>query len=227
VNAGARRVVWRIDVVGPNVDITAAPMSDMDTDAALLEAVRGGDERAFERLVLRYKDRIYNYVLRMVRRREPAEDLTQEVFVRVFLAARTVRRHRSFAAWLYRVANNICVDEHRRRKHEKALVGSLDAPVRTETGEVTAEVPDDTRNPERLAGKRELGRAVWDAIEELPPKMRSVVLLFDMEGLSYEEIAEAVGCPVGTVKSRLFNARAQLRERLREYVVGSSETSGQ
>jgi RNA polymerase sigma-70 factor (ECF subfamily) len=209
-----------MELTEPDANLVAIAVPIREPEMELFEAVRGGDERAFEELVYRFKDRMFNYVLRMVRHRDLAEDLTQEVFVRVYLAVRKVKSGRSLIPWMYRIANNICIDEHRRRRLEKALVTSLDEPLQTATGEVATEVADESSSPERIAKRNELSRLVLEAIDRLPPKMRSVILLFDMEGLSYEQVAEAVECPVGTVKSRLFNARLQLREQLSAYITG-------
>jgi len=212
--------------VRTDIALAAVPTGVAGTHAEpeerLVRRAQLGDAAAFEALYRTHVGRIHALCLRLAGSRPAAEDLTQEVFVRVYLAAPTLKRHASFVSWLYRIAGNICIDEHRRRKHERALVSSLDDPVRTESGEVSAEIPDDSRNPEKLVRRSELAGRVQEAIDSLPPKMRSVVLLFDMEGLSYDEIAQIVRCPVGTVKSRLFNARALLRERLAGYVAGAS-----
>ena len=211
-----------MELIEPDTNLIATSAPIREPEMALFEAVRRGDERAFEELIGCYKDRIFNYVLRMVRRRDLAEDLTQEVFVRVYLSVRTVKSGRSLIPWMYRIANNACIDEHRRRRFEKTMVTSLDEPVQTSTGEVAAEVADESSSPERIARRNELSRIVQQAIADLPPKMRSVVIMFDMEELTYEQIAEAVECPIGTVKSRLFNARMILREQLSAYVTGSA-----
>jgi RNA polymerase sigma-70 factor (ECF subfamily) len=187
-------------------------------DAGLVERARQGEVRAFETLVQRYQDRIHNYVSRLCGDPLDAQDLTQEVFVRAFGAIRRFRGSAAFQTWLYRIATNMCVDTHRRRKRTEAEAFSLDAPVETDEGQIGRQIPDPSARPEEIAQTGELQREVLEAIRALSPKLRPVVILFDIQGLTYEEVADVLGCPVGTVKSRLFNARMQLRERLRRYV---------
>jgi RNA polymerase sigma-70 factor (ECF subfamily) len=191
-------------------------------DAELIGRLKAGDLAAFDEIVARYKNRIYNYVYRLCRRREAAEDITQEVFVRLFIQAGALRPQSSFTSWLYRVAGNLCIDEHRRMQTRRAVVSrSLDQPVATETGTIGLQVPDCSGDPERELLRDELESKVEEAVDSLPDKMRVVLLLNDQEGLSYEEIAGIVKIPVGTVKSRLFNARMALKEALDGYICGS------
>jgi RNA polymerase sigma-70 factor (ECF subfamily) len=191
-------------------------------DAELIGRLKAGDLAAFDEIVARYKNRIYNYVYRLCRRREAAEDITQEVFVRLFIQAGALRPQSSFTSWLYRVAGNLCIDEHRRMQTRRAVVSrSLDQPVATETGMIDLQVPDRSGDPERELLRDELESKVEEAVDSLPDKMRVVLLLNDQEGLSYEEIAGIVKIPVGTVKSRLFNARMALKEALDGYICGS------
>lgn len=197
-------------------------------DSELVSRLQAGDASAFDEVVARYKNRIFNFVYRMCRRREAAEDITQEVFVRVFVQARAIRRDSSFASWLYRVAGNLCIDEHRKTQTRKAVVSrSLDQPLETESGSLEMEVPDVSAEPERELLRGELGRKVQDAIDSLPDKLRIALLLNDQEGLSYEEIARVLNVPVGTVKSRLFNARMALKDTLADYVLASTESEGE
>lgn len=197
-------------------------------DRELVSRVQAGDISAFDEIVARYKNRIYNFVYRMCRRREAAEDITQEVFVRVFVQARALRSDSSFASWLYRVAGNLCIDEHRRMQTHKAVVShSLDQPLETESGRLEREVPDCSAEPERELLRGELEKKVQEAIDALPDKMKLALLLNDQEGLSYEEIAQVLCIPVGTVKSRLFNARMALKEMLADYVLASTESEGE
>jgi RNA polymerase sigma-70 factor (ECF subfamily) len=188
------------------------------SDAFLVERVKErDDDRAFDEIVRRYKSRIFNYVCRMTHDSPDAEDLTQEVFVRAFQSIRSFRADAAVDTWLYRIATNLVIDRFRRSKRapqqwepwdeEEDALGSLPATDRESDPAATAQLG-------------ELRLQVRKAVGTLPPKLRGAVVLHDIEGLSYEEVAEALGCPVGTVKSRLFNGRNLLRRKLAHYVEG-------
>lgn len=189
--------------------------------ADLLRRAKEGDAEAFEQLVEPHVGRLYNYIARMIGDTADAEDLTQEVLLRVHRAIRSFRGGASFQTWLYRIATNLTVDALRRRGRERLRVSSLDEPLEAEQGELPREVADTGREPWERTQAAELSQVVQSAIESLSPKLRSVVVLFDLQGLTYEEIAQTLGLPIGTVKSRLFNARCRLRELLLPYVTGS------
>jgi len=184
----------------------------------LVERARTGDRRAFDDLARLHKDRIFNYLLRMVGDRSEAEDLAQEAFLRAFRALHRFRGGAAFPTWLYRIASNLAVDALRRRRREAARSVSLEEPIGTDEGDVSRELPDPLPDPPQRAEQAELQAEVQRAIAALSPKLREAVVMFDIQGLTYEEIAEVTGVPLGTVKSRLFNARSQLRDRLRTYV---------
>lgn len=186
----------------------------------LVAQARRGDPGAFEQLALLYKDRLYNYILRMIGDPTEAEDLAQEVFLRAFLGLPRFRGAAAFSTWLYRIASNLCVDALRRRRRDERRTYNLDAPMEAEDRELARDFPDSSPTPEQALAHTELRRNVEEAIESLSPKLREVVILFDVMGVPYEEVSQIVGCPLGTVKSRLFNARMQLREMLRPYVEG-------
>jgi RNA polymerase sigma-70 factor (ECF subfamily) len=187
--------------------------------ATLVQRARAGDVAAFEALIEPHIGRLYSYLARMVGDPFEAEDLTQEAILRAHRAIGSFRGGATFQTWLYRIGTNIAVDALRRRGRLKARVTSLDDPLQAEEGSVAREVRDPQRDPQELAEAAELTGRVQQAIAQLTPKLRAVVLLFDMQGLSYEEIAEALRLPLGTVKSRLFNARSRLKELLEPYVV--------
>jgi RNA polymerase sigma-70 factor (ECF subfamily) len=184
------------------------------------------DIAAFNEIVGRYKNKIYNYIYRMVGNSEDAEDLTQEVFVKMYVALDSFRNQSSLSTWLYRIAGNLCIDSHRKRARRESgfggTVASLDAPTNSDGGEEgpVREVADSSFEPAKMLAKVEMDAQIQEALSKLPDKMRTVVVLHDIEGLQYEEIAEVVHCPLGTVKSRLFNARAALREHLGPYMRG-------
>ena len=190
------------------------------SDASLIVRCQKADIAAFNEIVARYKGKIYNYLYRMTGNAEDAEDLTQEVFVRMYTSIGSFRAEASLSTWLFRIAGNLCVDAFRRGKRERGLVQSLDAGrAEDDAGAAeTRDVPDWSREPMTLFARKELGAQIQAALEKLPPKLRSAVVLHDIEGLAYEEIAEVERVPLGTVKSRIFNARVALRERLRPYL---------
>lgn len=189
----------------------------LDTDTNLVLRCQHDDNKAFDEIVARYKDAIFNYISRMIPGRDDVEDLTQEVFVRAFASLKSFRREANLRTWLYRIATNLCVDKYRRNGAEKRTLESLDYD--DPDGELKKlDPPDSTHDPERVCVRREIQVEVQKALAKLPDKLRATILLYDMEGMSYEDIAQAMKCPIGTVKSRLFNARMQLREILRPYL---------
>ena len=190
------------------------------SDTSLIARCQKADITAFNEIVARYKNKIYNYLYRMTGSADDAEDLTQEVFVRMYTNIGSFRAEASLSTWLFRIAGNLCVDAFRRSKRERGLVQSLDAPIsRDEEGmSVTQDVPDVSREPMRVFAQGELGEQIQAALEKLPPKLRAAVVLHDVEGLAYEEIATIEKIPLGTVKSRIFNARVALRQHLRPYL---------
>jgi RNA polymerase sigma-70 factor (ECF subfamily) len=196
-------------------------------DTTLIARCQSDDTGAFDQIVVRYKQKIFQYIYRMVGDSEEAEDLTQEVFVKTYLALPTFRSQSSLNTWLYRIAGNLCIDAHRKRVRKETATGgatiSLDEPY-SSSGDAggdsgtTREIADIASEPFAVLEKRELDGQIQMALAKLPEKMRSVVVLHDLEGLQYEEIAVIVDCPLGTVKSRLFNARIQLRDHLKSYL---------
>jgi RNA polymerase sigma-70 factor (ECF subfamily) len=176
------------------------------------------DSRRFDEIVQQHKNRIYHYICRMTHDSPDAEDLTQEVFIKAYQSLATFRQEAAVDTWLYRIATNLVIDRFRRRK--RGPLAWLAWGGGDEEGDPLAELPDPDRgsDPADVAELTELQAEVHGAIATLPPKLRSAVILHDMEGLSYEEVAAVVGCPIGTVKSRLFNGRTLLRRKLARYV---------
>lgn len=179
-----------------------------------------GDIAAFEDLVARYGQRIYALAYRMAGNEADARDLAQEALIRVWRALRTVDPAAALEGWLYRIVTNLFIDMLRRRPPVR--VDSLDAPVTTHRGEqVLREVADPRADPETAVLDRRLDADVQAALLALSPDLRAVVVLCDMEGYSYEEIAGMLQIPVGTVKSRLHRARRTLADLLRHRLEGS------
>ncbi|MBC8104887.1 MAG: sigma-70 family RNA polymerase sigma factor [Cytophagales bacterium] len=193
------------------------------SDSALVARCQKADIAAFNEIVSRYKGKIYNYLYRMTSNAEDAEDLTQEVFVRMYTNIGSFRAEASLSTWLFRIAGNLSVDAFRRGKKERGVVHSLDAPMAgggdaDEGPSATRDIADWSQAPESVLGRKELGAHIQAALQRLPPKLRSAVILHDVEGMAYEEIAQTERVPLGTVKSRIYNARVALREQLRPYL---------
>jgi RNA polymerase sigma-70 factor (ECF subfamily) len=168
---------------------------------------------AFEALVERYGRRIYALAYRMAGNDADAKDLTQEAFLRVYRNLRRIDPAANLESWLYRIVTNLYIDLLRRRP--KARIESLDAPLLTAKGdEVIREVPDPGPVPEEIIVDAQLDAEIQRALLGLSPELRMVVVLSDVEGRSYEEIAELARIPIGTVKSRLHRARRVLQARL-------------
>jgi RNA polymerase sigma-70 factor (ECF subfamily) len=188
-----------------------------DSDESLMLRYRDGDVRAFELLVTRHRKALFNFILRFVRDTAAAEDVTQETFLRLVKGADAYERQAKFTTWLYTIARNLCVDAARRGKHRKAA--SLDAPLGDEDGSASLLdlVPDSGAGVDRQAQSRELAVRLRQAIESLPDEQREIFLLREVADLQFNEIANVVGCPENTVKSRMRYALEKLREALEEY----------
>lgn len=187
---------------------------DAATEQNLVEQCRRRNLEAFGRIVDAYQSRVHGFVRRMVPDHEEALDVTQEVFVKAFQGFERFDGRSSLRTWLFRIAYNLSVDRSRRRQRQEPEV-RLDAFA----GEEEAiEVPDVRWNPEAIVIDDELRSIISDAVDGLSDKLRTVLLLHDAEDLAYEEIAEMVQIPVGTVKSRLFLARSTLQSAVRAYM---------
>ncbi|MCC9595475.1 MULTISPECIES: RNA polymerase sigma factor RpoE [unclassified Rubrivivax] len=191
-------------------------MSDADADVLLVERARRGDVRAFEMLVVKYQRRIERLIARMVRDDALVQDIAQETFIRAYRAIAQFRGESAFYTWLYRIAVNTA---------KKSLVELRRDPLVSEgslasrdDGDETSRVENelsDGATPESLLASREIASAVNAAIEALSEDLRQAITLREIEGLSYEEIADVMNCPIGTVRSRIFRAREAIATRLR------------
>ncbi len=194
--------------------LSAGNQTDHSNELAIVERCRRQDFEAFGKLVDAYQNRVFGFVRRMVTNAEEASDITQDVFVRAFQSFSRFDGRCSVRTWLFRIAYNLCVDRARknnRSPNEVSLDGSSDI-------DETYDVADERWQPDQLAIDAELAAAIEVAVSTMSEKLRSVLLLHDKEDMPYEEIAQMVGCPVGTVKSRLFLARAHLQQHLRNYL---------
>ena len=189
-------------------------MENDELEEKLLERLRARDERAFNELVKAYERRVFGLVFRMLNNRAEAEDLTQEVFVQVFKAIGTFRGESKLSTWIYRIAVNLCKNraKYLRVRHAGEQDELEEMAERLPLSQArNANVAQVARPDEAMAG-RQVEEIVRQAISEVDENFRECLILCDVEELSYEEIAEITGLPVGTVKSRIFRARAQLRE---------------
>lgn len=184
-------------------------------ETATIRAAQGGDGRAFDRLVDTHYRSVYNTTYRMLGTSSAAADATQMTFLKAYEALESFRGEANFSTWLYRITVNVCLDELRRRKNDPISLTEED-----EDGELSGvrDVPDETEEPARSAEQKELQRLVHEGIGRLPEDFRTVIVLYDIRGLSYQEISEVLGIPLGTVKSRLNRARNALREEMAVYL---------
>lgn len=172
----------------------------------------------FESLVRRHQNSVYNIALRMSGDPEEARDLTQEAFVRAYRSFDSYKRGTSFDKWLYRIVTNLYIDELRRRKR-RPYIESLDQRITTSEGdELDKEIPDMSSNPETVYDRDHLDAFIQDALDSISPEYRMAVILCDIEGFSYEEIAQIMGTSIGTVRSRIHRGRRALRERISPYL---------
>ncbi|NOX89418.1 MAG: sigma-70 family RNA polymerase sigma factor [Calditrichaeota bacterium] len=189
----------------------AIKTSSSPTDEELIARFQQGDNYAFNLLVKRYKDPLLNFVYRFVGEKEEAEDIVQETFLRLFKNKHYYREIAKFSTWIYTIAGNLAKTELRRRRRRKLLSIS-----HFMTSEKDYDIPDEDSNPERETNTVITDRIIQKAIDKLTPKFKQVIILRDIQGFSYEEIAEIVGIPLGTVKSRVNRARLKLQEDLKQ-----------
>ena len=195
-----------------------ASLNELSDQEVAQQAV-AGDERAFRELVRRYERPIFSLIYRMVRSRELAEDLAQETFVKAFNAIASYRPEYKFSSWIFKIANNAAIDHLRRKELDTlSLEGAPNAATADQIEATTLQVGDRSETPLDELQSRELGRHLETAIDKLRPEYRSCILLRHVEGRAYDEIAETLDLPLGTVKTYIHRARNELREFLRDIV---------
>jgi RNA polymerase sigma-70 factor, ECF subfamily len=201
----------------------AAAPTPADTDLMLVERTVAGDQKAYELLVLKYQRRIERLIGRMVRDTDLVEDIAQETFIRAYRALAQFRGEAQFYTWLYRIAVNTA---------KKALGDLKRDPLISENSLRSGDEEDETsavenelttaETPETLLAAKEIAAAVNSAMDALPEELRQAVTLREIEGLSYEEIAEVMNCPIGTVRSRIFRAREAISVKIKPLLENQS-----
>jgi RNA polymerase sigma-70 factor, ECF subfamily len=181
------------------------------SDAALVQRVKQGERSAFDLLVAKYQHKILNLVMRYVKDPSEAMDVAQEAFIKAYRAVPMFRGDSAFYTWLYRIAINTAKNHLVAAKRRPM---SLEAELSESEGFEHFAMLRDGDTPERLALTDEIGEAINRAVEDLPEELRTAILLREIEGMSYEEIAQAMDCPVGTVRSRIFRAREAIDKRI-------------
>ncbi len=182
-------------------------------DEDLMEQFQAGSVEAFDLLVSRYKDPLTNYLYRFLGDARESEDLLQETFMRVYRNRHSYRRIARFSTWLYTIAGNLARSEYRKRRRRR--LQSLQS-INRDAEEYELEIPDDTFRPDTHTNGVLSDSYVMDALREIPDDFREVVILRDVQQLSYEEIAEITGLPMGTVKSRINRGRTKLQTLLKD-----------
>jgi len=183
----------------------------MDYDEAnLISRCQKGDQEALKEIFDQYREKVYRIAFGVVRHREDARDIVQEVFIKVFRSIKDFKGKSRFYTYLYRMALNTAIDHSRKRK--KIFTSSID-----EEGGFTP-VDDSENRPDRKAVRKELQERLKKALDKLPSDQRAALIYREMEGLSYREMAETMGCSIGTVMSRLHYGRKKVQESLRDYV---------
>lgn len=182
----------------------------MTEEAILIERAKKNDIHAFEELISPYTNALLNYIFRYIKNRDDAEDILQETYLKVYKSIKTFEGNSSFKTWLYRIATNMSIDYLRKNKRTESV--SLNQTA--DDGEYELQIPDSTYSPEEQAKKNAALSALKEAMENMSDEHRTIITLRDIEGFSYDEIADVTKTTVGTVKSRISRARSQLKKLL-------------
>lgn len=185
----------------------------LENEKDLLKRSKSGDIEAFELLIEAYQKKVFNLAYRMLGNHDDASELAQEVFIKVYRSLKSFKEESQFSTWIYRIATNVCLDELRKRKNKKLIY--IDESIKGEEEDLNRQVEDNRPTPDIIAERNHLKKAVNSAIQTLSEEHKIVIILRDIQGFSYEEIAEIVKCPTGTVKSRINRARQALKEILK------------
>lgn len=187
-------------------------MSSAQDDLVLIERTKNGDRAAFNDLIYKHERRAYQYAYRLTSSSEEASDIVADAFVRVYNAIHNFKGQSAFTTWLYRIITNCYLDARKKERNKQTV--SLDNAVQTDDGDFDRQVEDKSAGPSEQTEKHERERLVQKALSRIPENQRAMLVLYHVDNLSYEEIAEALDLPIGTVKSRLNRARLSLRDQL-------------
>jgi len=197
-------------------------MSEQDIDRQLVERARNGDKRAFDLLVQKYHRRLMRLLSRMVRNQEEVEDIAQETFIKAYRALPQFRGDAAFYTWLYRIGVNTARNFLSSKRRQMPTIS--DQAMNDDDDVDERIVAQDINTPESMLLSKQVAMAVNEAVEALPEELRTAITLREMEGLSYEEIAEMMVCPIGTVRSRIFRAREAIAAKLRPILGTTGDT---
>jgi RNA polymerase sigma-70 factor (ECF subfamily) len=197
-------------------------------DLTLVKRVRSGDQRAFKLLVERYQRKAYAVALGMLKDKEEAMDVSQEAFVKVYKYLDHFKGDASFYTWLYRITVNICIDVIRKRQSAGGEAVEFDETLPMDVSEANIGALGSRlgTNPQKSALRRELAEKIQEALATVPEKHRAILLLREIEGMSYEDLSRTLDIPKGTVMSRLFHARAKVQKILSQYLELDEAKSG-
>ncbi|AOT72726.1 RNA polymerase sigma factor [Geosporobacter ferrireducens] len=185
-----------------------------DLERQLVEKSQQGDIESFELLIKNYQKLAFNIAFRMLGNTEDAADATQDAMIKVYKSISSFKGNSNFSTWLYRIVTNTCLDALRKKKKDNLL--SYDKNIETEEGALEREIPDTRNMPEELVERKEHIQDLAQAINALPEQHRVVIVLRDIKGFSYDQIAEILDCSQGTIKSRISRARIALKETLKK-----------
>jgi RNA polymerase sigma-70 factor (ECF subfamily) len=201
------------------------PAAPSDSDAMLVERTVAGDQKAFELLVIKYQRRIQRLIGRMVRDVDLVEDIAQETFIRAYRALAQFRGEAQFYTWLYRIAVNTAKKALMELKRDPTVSENSFKSGQSDESDETSPLENElisSETPEAVLAGKEIAQMVNAAMEALPEELRQAITLREIEGLSYEEIAEVMNCPIGTVRSRIFRAREAISARIKPLLENQS-----
>jgi RNA polymerase sigma factor (sigma-70 family) len=184
-------------------------------DSRNIKAALKGDQVSYRAIMKKYHDQVYNLLYRMVHDKDEVEDLTQEAFIKAFNSLKNFNEEFAFSTWLYKIATNNCIDYIRKRKLQTF---SIDKPLESKDGEYSFEIPDSTYVPDKTLIEGQRSKILEDAVNSLPEKYRQVILMRHTEDKDYQEIADELKLPLGTVKAHIFRARDILYRRLKKKI---------
>lgn len=187
-------------------------MTKTVTDIELIKQALEGDQQAYYEILKKYRAPLYNLLYRMVRNKMETEDLVQEAFIKAFSSLASYNDDYAFSTWLYKIAINNCIDFFRKKKLKTF---PIDRPIESRDGDIKRELPDVSYRPDRDLLTKEKDKLIEDAIQNLPEKYRTAIVLRHHEDKSYEEISVIMRIPLGTVKARIFRAREMLKKQLK------------